>query len=85
MEELKPLAQKYHKSVPQIILRWLLQKDIIIVPKSTQKERILANANLFDFTLTAEETAYIDGLNRGERSYGDPDNFHFYARSQDER
>lgn len=85
MEELRPLAQKYQKFVPQIILRWLLQKDIIVVPKSTRRERIIDNANLFDFALTDEEMTYIDSLNRSTRSYGDPDTFNFYARSQNER
>lgn len=77
MEELQPLAAKYRKSVPQIILRWLLQQNIIVVPKSTKKERIIANADLFDFVLSDEEIAYIRSLNRMERSYADPDNFNF--------
>lgn len=77
MEELKPLAEKYGKSIPQIILRWLLQKGIVVVPKSIKRERIIDNANLFDFTLTKEEIEYIDSLNKMERSYADPDNFTF--------
>ena len=77
MEELQSYARKSNKSVPQIILRWLLQKDIIVVPKSTKKERIIANADLFDFELSEEEMNYIDSLNRMERSYADPDNFNF--------
>lgn len=77
LEELKPLAAKYNKSVPQIILRWLLQKNIVVVPKSTKKERIVENANLFDFELLEEEMNYIDSLNKNERSYADPDNFAF--------
>lgn len=77
MEELQPLAAKYRKSVPQIILRWLLQQNIIVVPKSTKKERIIANADLFDFALSDEEMTYIRSLNRMERSYADPDNFSF--------
>ncbi|MDQ0361464.1 aldo/keto reductase [Breznakia pachnodae] len=77
MDELKSLAKKYDKSIPQVILRWLLQKGILVVPKSTKEERIIDNANLFDFTLTAEELIFIDSLNKNERSYADPDNFDF--------
>lgn len=77
MVELKDLAEKYSKSIAQIILKWLLQKGMVIVPKSTKKERIISNADLFDFDLSFEEIKYIDSLNRHERSYADPDNFNF--------
>ena len=77
MEELKPIAEKYGKSIPQVILRWLVQQNIIVVPKSTKPERIAANADLFDFVLAEEEMAFINGLNRHDRSYADPDNFSF--------
>ncbi|WP_282160128.1 aldo/keto reductase [Ulvibacterium marinum] len=73
----KELEQKYNKSAAQIILRWDLQKGVVTIPKSAKKERILANAAIFDFELTADEIAYLDSFDRGERIGPDPDNFDF--------
>lgn len=69
------LARKYGKSPSQIILRWNLQKGVVTIPKSVKKERISANANIFDFELTSDEVAYLDSLDRGERIGPDPNNF----------
>ena len=71
------LARKYGKSPAQIILRWNLQKGVVTIPKSVKKNRINANASIFDFKLTSEEVAYLDSLDRGERIGPDPDNFDF--------
>lgn len=73
----KELEQKYNKSAAQIILRWDLQKGVVTIPKSAKKERILANAAIFDFELTADEIAFLDSFDRGERIGPDPDNFDF--------
>lgn len=73
----KELEQKYNKSAAQIILRWDLQKGVVTIPKSAKKERILANAAIFDFKLTADEIAFLDSFDRGERIGPDPDNFDF--------
>lgn len=73
----KELEQKYNKSAAQIILRWDLQKGVVTIPKSAKKERILANAAIFDFELTTDEIAYLDSFDRGERIGPDPDNFDF--------
>ncbi len=71
------LSDKYGKSVAQIILRWNLQKGVVTIPKSVHKNRIASNADIFDFELTKEDMAYLDSLDKGERTGPDPDNFDF--------
>ncbi|EIA19097.1 aldo/keto reductase [Listeria fleischmannii] len=75
--EIKAIAEKYGKSVAQVILRWDLQHGIVTIPKSVHKERIIENADVFDFELTKEDMAAIDALNKDERTGPDPDNFNF--------
>ncbi|NHF59135.1 aldo/keto reductase [Flavobacteriaceae bacterium TP-CH-4] len=77
LEEFKKLAEKYHKSIAQVTLRWNLQKGVITIPKSSKRERINSNADIFDFELSDEDVAYLDSLDRGERIGPDPDNFDF--------
>ncbi|WP_282937345.1 aldo/keto reductase [Paenibacillus sp. RC67] len=74
---LQELAAKYGKSVAQIILRWDLQHGVITIPKSTKENRIIENADLFDFELTKEDVTQIDQLNQNLRVGPDPDNFDF--------
>ncbi|WCK56685.1 aldo/keto reductase [Aneurinibacillus sp. Ricciae_BoGa-3] len=74
---IKEVADKYNKTVAQVILRWDLQHDIITIPKSTKEHRIIENAAIFDFELSADDMAIIDGLNKNERTGSDPDNFNF--------
>lgn len=73
----KGLAQKYGKSIAQIILRWNLQKGVIPIPKSVHKDRIADNADIFDFKLSKEDVAYLDSLDRDERIGAHPDHFDF--------
>ncbi|MGB3149889.1 MAG: aldo/keto reductase [Maribacter sp.] len=73
----KELAEKYDKSVAQIILRWNLQKGVVTIPKSVHKERIQANADIFDFELSKEDVTYLDSLDRDERIGPHPDHFDF--------
>lgn len=75
--ELKEIANKYDKSIAQIILRWDLQNGIVTIPKSTKEHRIVENASIFDFELTAEDMEQIDSLNQDHRVGPDPDNFDF--------
>ena len=77
LDILKELASKYQKTVAQIVLRWDLQKGVVTIPKSSKKDRIIANANLFDFELNHEDMARLDALDRGQRFGPDPDNFDF--------
>ena len=71
------LARKYGKSPGQIVLRWDLQKGVVTIPKSVKREHILSNAAVFDFELSAEDVAYLDGLDRQQRIGPDPDTFNF--------
>ena len=71
------LASKYNKTIAQIVLRWDLQKGVVTIPKSSKKERILANADLFDFELSQEDMDHLDSLDKGQRFGPDPDNFDF--------
>lgn len=71
------LAEKYGKSVAQVILRWNLQKGVVTIPKSVHKERIKSNSEIFDFELSKEDMVYLDGLDKSKRSGPDPDNFDF--------
>ncbi|WP_088815549.1 MULTISPECIES: aldo/keto reductase [Listeria] len=75
--EIKKIAEKYGKSVAQVIIRWDLQHGIVTIPKSVHKERIVENADVFDFELTKEDMQAVDALNQDERTGPDPDNFNF--------
>ncbi|MDU0332696.1 aldo/keto reductase [Paenibacillus barengoltzii] len=72
-ELLKGIASKYGKTVAQIILRWDVQLGVVTIPKSIREARIIENADIFDFELSAEEMQAIDGLNRNQRFGSDPD------------
>ena len=75
--DINSLVDKYHKSPAQIILRWLLQKGIVILPKSVHENRIIENINLFDFELSEEDMHLLDQLNQHKRTGPDPDTFDF--------
>jgi diketogulonate reductase-like aldo/keto reductase len=69
---LQELAEKYGKSPVQVVLRWDIQKGVVTIPKSVTPERIISNADIFDFELLAEDIARIDGLDRNARIGEDP-------------
>lgn len=69
------LAEKYNKTVAQIILRWHLQTGFMVVTRSSNKERICQNADIFDFELSAEDMGFMAALNHGNRIWHDPDRF----------
>jgi 2,5-diketo-D-gluconate reductase A len=56
------IAEKYNKSVAQVILRWLVQRGVVAIPKSVKKERIIENINIFDFELGLEDMDMISIL-----------------------
>ncbi|RUS47999.1 aldo/keto reductase [Cohnella sp. AR92] len=70
---LQDIARKYGKTVAQVILRWDIQSGVVTIPKSVTPSRIAENGNLFDFELSAEDMAKIDGLNEDRRFGSDPD------------
>ncbi len=59
---LQSIAQKHHKSISQVTLRWIMQHGVIPIPKSTTLKRIVENIDVFDFELTTEEVKQIDNL-----------------------
>ncbi len=65
-EVLASIANKYNKSVAQVILRWLTQREVVVVPKSVHKERIIENFNIFDFKLSQEDMETIAMLDTKE-------------------
>lgn len=75
--DLKKIAEKYHKTVAQVILRWNLESDVMIIPKSIHAERLKQNIDLFDFALNKSEIALIDQLHTGERISFEPAIYNF--------
>lgn len=71
------LAEKYNKTPAQIILRWNIEKDIVTIPKSSNKDRQKENISIFDFELSKEDISKIDALDRNERVGSHPDTFDF--------
>lgn len=71
------LAEKYGRSAAQIVLRWVIQKEVLLVSKSVKPERIKSNAQIFDFRLSEEDMKEIDALNENLRVGPDPDQFDF--------
>lgn len=74
---LAQIGAKYGKSAAQVVIRWHLQRGIVVLPKSTHAERIRENFDVFDFALTDADIAAINTLSTGHRNGADPDNFGF--------
>ncbi|MGG0791171.1 aldo/keto reductase [Peribacillus simplex] len=75
-EVLVSIAEKHNKSVAQVILRWLTQRGVVVIPKSVRKERIIENFNIFDFELSQEDMEKIATLDTKESlffSHRDPE------------
>ena len=74
-EALSAIGAKYNKTAAQVALRWLTQRGIVAIPKSSHKERMAQNFDIFDFTLTDEDMAQIATMNQhdtGTINFGDP-------------
>ena len=74
-EALTAIGAKYGKSAAQVALRWLTQRGVVAIPKSSHKERMAQNFDIFDFTLSDDEMAQIAQLNQhdtGIINFGDP-------------
>lgn len=74
---LQALAAKYGKTPVQIVLRWDIQKGVVTIPKSVKPERIISNADIFDFELSDEDMAKIDSLDKNRRLGFHPDEIPF--------
>lgn len=85
---LQKLGDKYNKTVAQVILRWQLQRGIVVIPKSTHKERMAQNLDLFDFTLTNEDMQAIAALDTKTSSFfshQDPAMVEWFVKMVEER
>lgn len=74
---LAELSEKYGKSIAQIVIRWNIDTDVIVIPKSVTYKRIKENFDIFDFSLSNEDIEAINLLNKDLRTGPDPDNFDF--------
>lgn len=84
-EILSGIAKKYNKSVAQVIVRWLVEQDIVVLAKSTKPERMAENMDVFDFNLSDEDKTAIATLNIGESqffSHSDPNMIKFLASNK---
>ncbi|OTF79909.1 aldehyde reductase-like protein [Euroglyphus maynei] len=71
--KLKQIAHEHNRTIAQIILRWQLQRDVIIIPRTSKKHRMLENISLFDFHLNQTEMSTIMSLDRSNNTGGDDD------------
>ncbi|MMZ59985.1 Glyoxal reductase [compost metagenome] len=76
-EIINSIGHKYGKTAAQVILRWDMQMGVVTIPKSVTESRIIENADIFDFELSAEDMQEIAALNQNKRFGSDPDNFNF--------
>ena len=67
--ELKAIGEKYGKTVAQVILRWLVQRNIVPLSKSVKKSRMEENINIFDFELSKEDMDKISEMDKKESSF----------------
>lgn len=65
-EVLTLIAEKHNKSVAQVVLRWLVQREVVVIPKSVRKERLVENFDIFDFALSTEDIEQISTLDTGK-------------------
>jgi len=70
-ERIAAIGSRYGKSNGQVILRWLLQRGIVVIPKSVHQNRMAENINVFDFELTTAEMATMNDLDKGESQFFD--------------
>lgn len=72
-QRLLEISKKYSKTPAQLMLRWLLQHNVVAIPKSMHKERIEENSNLFDFEISKKDMELLDGLNENYRVCWNPE------------
>lgn len=70
-ELLQSIGDKYGKSIAQVVLRWLIQRNVVVIPKSVNKERIIQNFDVFDFELTNEDITAIATLDTNQSAFFD--------------
>lgn len=85
---LKEIGDKYNKTAAQVILRWHIQKGVVVIPKSTHTERMKENLDVFDFALTDEDMSAIEKLDTGKSaflSHTDPNMVEWFVKMVEER
>jgi 2,5-diketo-D-gluconate reductase A len=82
---LSEIGGQYGKSVAQTILRWLIQRDVILIPKSVRSERMAENIDVFDFELTDDDMTRIAGLDTGTTQFFDHADPEWVSRLTDAR
>lgn len=87
-ETIAKIAAKYHKTVAQVILRWELDRGIVVIPKSVHIERMKENFDVFDFKLSDEDMAVMAGLDKKQSSFfshTDPNMVEWFVKMVEER
>lgn len=74
-ETLNEIGKEVNKSAAQVIIKWNMQHNVVVIPKSVTSSRIEENIDVFDFELSAEQMKRIDDLNKDQRIGPDPDTF----------
>ena len=74
---LAEIGARYGKSAAQVVIRWHIQRGVVVLPKSTHAERIRQNLDVFDFNLTDADMAAVNAIDTGKRNGADPDDFDF--------
>lgn len=70
-KELKAIGEKYGKSIAQVVLRWMIQREVVVIPKSIRKERMKENFEVFDFELNSADMEVIKTLDKGQSAFLD--------------
>lgn len=87
-ETLKEIGGKYGKTTAQVMLRWHIQRGVVVIPKSTHYERMVENLNVFDFSLSADDMDKIAALDKKESSFfshNDPAMVEWFVKMVEER
>jgi len=87
-ETLMKIGNNYGKTTAQVMLRWHIQRGVVVIPKTTHYERMVENLNVFDFALSAEDMAAIASLDKNESSFfshNDPAMVEWFVRMVEER
>ena len=87
-EKIRAIAEKYGKTTAQVILRWHLQRGIVVIPKSVHKERMAENLDVFDFELSGADMQKMASLDKAQSSFfshTDPNMVEWFVRMVEER